>query len=1054
MNESEPSTLSPELLLAHGEWMSRLARTLVFDEQQADDLVQETWLKALTRPPKSTERVRGWLATVLRNQARRSRRSDVRAREREASVARPVETASTAELVAELTTKKDVVEVVLGLEDPYREALLMRYYREMSSADIARAKGVPVNTAKSWVTRGLAQMRSQLGRKHGSDSAWQKALLPLIGIPASTELPSRVAVIAGVTTGVLAMKVTTVLASIVVLLVGTFYVLRPATYTMQPQSPGIESEGPSASESYSKPGAGQDSANERTVRQSTASGSRAPVSEAPPHEEGLLIEVTKQDRPVPGALVTSLHPESITPADLVALQSMVLDMFTLVRTRGTTRRTDAAGTVRVPEGTLHVMAVHDGTRGMLGREELQGEKARLALHPARIAQVRVEDTQGRPVAGVPVVFGMASPGQPPSSTDLEAHAGILPVVKVTSDANGMATSDTVFDAMALYGEGAETLAMIDAPTQPRHTVAIEALRPAKLILDAHASVVISVVHAGGEPVEQEAWVNLCSLPASAAPDAAPPAMHVRRLENGRATYPCVGLDLHLMAQVITPMNSSEAVRKRFFGPVSAGETHRVTVVVGDERKTIVGRLVDEQGEPLTSRSFSANLDVQGSVLMANLETDAQGRFRFVLPSEPFAEGTRRQLVLSLMMGAMPVTSGQERGAHIDLSRAFPPGETDLGDVLFGRPDVILRGHVLDEGGQRLAGASVSATVRSGEGHFDTRVPTVRTADDGTFALRARLQPGRALDLQVRLEGYYVLEAPTVRVGTSDAVITMTRGASMQGKILLGEGIPGDLLRIRCRSGDAGRRISGSIEKDGTFAVSGLRPGLYRLELLPVGQHRATWTLEDVRVMPEAQDPRLEQIDLRDRFTLLRTRLVDEKRRPLRGARVEVSAGEASSVLACDRKGHLRGLFDAPVGSQATLLVKERRSAEVVFGNVPEDVILRKGIEVELRCSSLPELRDGAKVEVGLKATLEAGARFQGMPHSFRSGKLRLLVPEPGHYEVTWMLFRKSGHGQFSGHYVNLEEPQEIVITEAEALQTCTVRCPEKEIRAELERSKR
>lgn len=72
-----PSSISPEQLLAHADWVRALARALVADPAGADDLVQETWLAALDRPPAHAQDLRAWLGTVLRNLARRSAPSPV-----------------------------------------------------------------------------------------------------------------------------------------------------------------------------------------------------------------------------------------------------------------------------------------------------------------------------------------------------------------------------------------------------------------------------------------------------------------------------------------------------------------------------------------------------------------------------------------------------------------------------------------------------------------------------------------------------------------------------------------------------------------------------------------------------------------------------------------------------------------------------------------------------------------------------------------------------------------------------------------------------------------
>ena len=60
----------PHALLAHAAWLRRLARSLVGDGAAADDLVQETWVAALRRPPAEDRPVRPWLRRVLENAAR------------------------------------------------------------------------------------------------------------------------------------------------------------------------------------------------------------------------------------------------------------------------------------------------------------------------------------------------------------------------------------------------------------------------------------------------------------------------------------------------------------------------------------------------------------------------------------------------------------------------------------------------------------------------------------------------------------------------------------------------------------------------------------------------------------------------------------------------------------------------------------------------------------------------------------------------------------------------------------------------------------------------
>ena len=85
MREMEPA-VDPVQLLQHTGWMKRLARSLV-SEDQADDVVQQTWLTLLKSPP-SRPATTAWLAAVVRRFAYRARRAERRRRRREKRVAR------------------------------------------------------------------------------------------------------------------------------------------------------------------------------------------------------------------------------------------------------------------------------------------------------------------------------------------------------------------------------------------------------------------------------------------------------------------------------------------------------------------------------------------------------------------------------------------------------------------------------------------------------------------------------------------------------------------------------------------------------------------------------------------------------------------------------------------------------------------------------------------------------------------------------------------------------------------------------------------------------
>src|SRR5262245_52198262 len=111
---------APEALLAHTGWMRRLARSLVRDDAQADDVVQDAMTAALRSPPRDAVALPAWLAATVRNAARQVWRGESRRAARETAGARPEAVPATAEVVSRAEEHGLVVQAVLALEEPYR----------------------------------------------------------------------------------------------------------------------------------------------------------------------------------------------------------------------------------------------------------------------------------------------------------------------------------------------------------------------------------------------------------------------------------------------------------------------------------------------------------------------------------------------------------------------------------------------------------------------------------------------------------------------------------------------------------------------------------------------------------------------------------------------------------------------------------------------------------------------------------------------------------------------------------------------------------------------
>lgn len=181
--EEVPHSLNPETLLSHTGFVRNIALSLLQDENRADDAAQETWLAVVKHPPLDVVSVRDWLATVTKNFARVGIREERRRRKRERIAARSEVVRSTGEIVEQENTRRRVVKAVLSLSEPNRTAILFRFYDDLPPREIAKICGIPVETVKTRIQRGLRQLKKRLDAYYGGDrKSWCKALLPLAGL--------------------------------------------------------------------------------------------------------------------------------------------------------------------------------------------------------------------------------------------------------------------------------------------------------------------------------------------------------------------------------------------------------------------------------------------------------------------------------------------------------------------------------------------------------------------------------------------------------------------------------------------------------------------------------------------------------------------------------------------------------------------------------------------------------------------------------------------------------------------------------------------------------
>jgi RNA polymerase sigma-70 factor (ECF subfamily) len=167
---------NPELLDQLIElYQHRLLRYLLFltgKREVAEDLFQETWMRVLLRGAQYNGKARfdTWLFTIARNLVIDLSRKRTMASLDEMSEGgedeRPFEIAISAPSPLEQFQSREdcaeVGEVLLKLEPPYREVLVLRFYEELSLEEIATLTRAPLSTVKSRLYRGLAALKPQM----------------------------------------------------------------------------------------------------------------------------------------------------------------------------------------------------------------------------------------------------------------------------------------------------------------------------------------------------------------------------------------------------------------------------------------------------------------------------------------------------------------------------------------------------------------------------------------------------------------------------------------------------------------------------------------------------------------------------------------------------------------------------------------------------------------------------------------------------------------------------------------------------------------------------
>jgi RNA polymerase sigma-70 factor (ECF subfamily) len=161
-----------QVALEHLDGLFGYAMTLTRNESEAEDLVQETYLRATRACDRLApdSHVKSWLFTILRNsflnQIRHRRAGPAMVElDDEAGAPLPIPDQGAANPLDSFLTEekqRDVWQAIESLPDSFREVIVLREFQDLSYQEIAKVLDCPVGTVMSRLGRAREKLRLML----------------------------------------------------------------------------------------------------------------------------------------------------------------------------------------------------------------------------------------------------------------------------------------------------------------------------------------------------------------------------------------------------------------------------------------------------------------------------------------------------------------------------------------------------------------------------------------------------------------------------------------------------------------------------------------------------------------------------------------------------------------------------------------------------------------------------------------------------------------------------------------------------------------------------
>jgi len=165
-----PAATFDDLALPLFDQLYNFARWLTADTSEAEDLVQETYAKALRgfSSFRAGTNFRAWMYRILRNSflsTRTGLKTAVAFDEKDPELAPLAESSTPESLLLEQANRQVVQQALGALPVHFREVLLLCEVEEMSYQEIAETLSIPVGTVMSRLFRARKALRGLLEQK-------------------------------------------------------------------------------------------------------------------------------------------------------------------------------------------------------------------------------------------------------------------------------------------------------------------------------------------------------------------------------------------------------------------------------------------------------------------------------------------------------------------------------------------------------------------------------------------------------------------------------------------------------------------------------------------------------------------------------------------------------------------------------------------------------------------------------------------------------------------------------------------------------------------------